>query len=420
MDEVMGQMPSIKPLFLISSLPEDTPGPSTAVGDQNDSDDEGAQPPMTGRKRKRDDELLDLIREDMRQQREAEERRAGRGWTDCFVIFYILTITVCLFSLAVTEMNEVPQQISLTVAKLGDNVTLTCDLFERGLFYWYKLNYGYMVQTVANGNFDKILFQINNSRFSATKVGNVLSLTIRNVSKEDEATYFCQAGSSFSMRFKNGTILAVNDPKTQHKFFTVKQTPDVNSVHLGDTMTLQCSLLSENKNDTDQCPDEDKVYWFKGASESHPGIIYHGSIRNKEDERCDYSLSKTITNSSDAGTYYCAVVTCGEILFGKGTKVEIEEFPLIALLGALLTCSVLMNFALILTRKKIQPRKHREDHSVPDLVDDWLPGDPMTTPRPIDWLIVCTWEYKRLKILHTRGNCCSEVNMQCPPRLLCM
>ncbi|KAL4009438.1 hypothetical protein ACER0C_003290 [Sarotherodon galilaeus] len=58
--------------------------PSTAVGGQNDSDDEAAQPPTTGRKRKRDDELLDLIREDMRQQREAEERRAGRGRTDCF------------------------------------------------------------------------------------------------------------------------------------------------------------------------------------------------------------------------------------------------------------------------------------------------------------------------------------------------
>uniref|UniRef100_A0A3Q2WFJ7 Ig-like domain-containing protein n=1 Tax=Haplochromis burtoni TaxID=8153 RepID=A0A3Q2WFJ7_HAPBU len=108
--------------------------------------------------------------------------------------------------------QQVPQQISLTVAKPGDNVTLTCALSgsDQGLFYWYKLNFGYMVQTVAEGSFDKILFQKNNSRFSATKVGNVHSLIIRNVSKKDEATYFCQAGSSFSMRFKNGTIVAVN------------------------------------------------------------------------------------------------------------------------------------------------------------------------------------------------------------------
>ncbi|CAI5652769.1 unnamed protein product [Oreochromis niloticus] len=265
-----------------------------------------------------------------------------------------LVSLILLSTLSVTEMNEVPQQISLTVVKLGDNVTLTCALSEtdRGLFYWYKLNFGYMVQTVTGGSFDKISFQINNSRFSATKVGKVLSLNIRNVSKEDEATYFCQAGSSFGIKFINGTILAVNDPKIQHKFFTVKQTPDVDSVHLGDTMTLQCSLLSEKKNDTDQCPDEDKVHWFKGASESHPGIIYHGSIRNKEDGRCDYSLSKTITHSSDAGTYYCVVVTCGEILFGEGRKVDIRQKwdPVVIVLGMLLALCVIVIAVLILSR----------------------------------------------------------------------
>ncbi|CAI5641398.1 unnamed protein product [Oreochromis niloticus] len=58
MDEVIGQRPSIRPAVLISSLPEDTPGPSTAVGDQNEreeeTDEEGGQPPTTGRKRRGD------------------------------------------------------------------------------------------------------------------------------------------------------------------------------------------------------------------------------------------------------------------------------------------------------------------------------------------------------------------------------
>ncbi|KAL3972578.1 N-acetylgalactosaminide alpha-2,6-sialyltransferase (sialyltransferase 7C) [Sarotherodon galilaeus] len=80
MDKVIGQRPSIRPPVLLSTLPEDTPGPSSAVGDQNlaesDTNEEDSQPPTTGRKRKRDrdDELLNLIREDMQQQREAEER----------------------------------------------------------------------------------------------------------------------------------------------------------------------------------------------------------------------------------------------------------------------------------------------------------------------------------------------------------
>ncbi|KAL3973323.1 elongation factor 1-delta [Sarotherodon galilaeus] len=244
-----------------------------------------------------------------------------------------LVSLILLSTLSVTEMNEVPQQISLTVAKLGDNVTLTCDLSgsDTKLFYWFKLNFGYMIQTVTKGTYEKMSLngQFNNSRFSATKVGKMLSLNIRNVSKEDEATYFCQAGSSQSISFINGTIVAVNDPKTQQKSNTMKQTPAVESVRLSEPKTLQCSFLSKDENGKHQSPNEDKVHWFKGVSESHPGIIYHGSIKNKEDRRCDYSLSKTITNSPDAGMDYCALVTCGEILFGKRTKVEIVIWSMV-------------------------------------------------------------------------------------------
>ena len=78
MDEVLGQRPSVAPPVLIASIPEDTPGPSAAVGDQEEEEDEDeSRPgPAAGRKRKRGDELIELIREDMRLQREAEERRA--------------------------------------------------------------------------------------------------------------------------------------------------------------------------------------------------------------------------------------------------------------------------------------------------------------------------------------------------------
>uniref|UniRef100_A0A3B4H3C3 Ig-like domain-containing protein n=1 Tax=Pundamilia nyererei TaxID=303518 RepID=A0A3B4H3C3_9CICH len=255
-----------------------------------------------------------------------------------------------LVPLILLSTLEIPQQMSLHEAKLGDDVNLTCVKNNAEFSYWYKLNFGYLLETVAKGTYGRISLsgQFNNSRFSATKVGHVHSLIIRNVSKEDEATYLCHAGSVYETEFINGTILAVKDPKTQLKSVTVKQTPDMESVHLGDTMTLQCSLLSKNKNDTDQCPGEDKVHWFKGGSESHPGVIYHGNVRNKEDGRCDYSLSKTVTNSSDAGTYYCAVVTCSEILFGEGTKVVTS----IAVLVTLLIFSVLVNFGLIVSRKK--------------------------------------------------------------------
>ncbi|XP_067374737.1 uncharacterized protein [Channa argus] len=260
-----------------------------------------------------------------------------------------------------SQAQEGPYQMSLTVTELGDNVTMTCSVSadETGLFYWFKLNLGYMVQTVAAGTFDKISLkeQFDNSRFTLTTVGVQYLLAIRNVSKEDEGTYFCQAGSAYIMKMINGTMLAVNDPKNLQRSVHVKQLPQTVSVELGNSVTLTCSLLSQNKENRDQCPGKHNVYWFRAESgESQPGIIYTTpNISNHEQEKrsCVYSLSKSIEKSTDAGTYYCAMVTCGEILFGEGTKVETRQelWPLIIVLWILLGCCVIVIVSLILSRK---------------------------------------------------------------------
>ncbi|KAK0145344.1 hypothetical protein N1851_015765 [Merluccius polli] len=80
MDEVLGQRHSTTPPVLIASVPKDTPGPSTVVDDQEEAEEE-SQPRPERRKQRREDEL---IKEDMRLQREAEERRAqeSRGVPD--------------------------------------------------------------------------------------------------------------------------------------------------------------------------------------------------------------------------------------------------------------------------------------------------------------------------------------------------
>ncbi|XP_067455926.1 uncharacterized protein [Thunnus thynnus] len=102
-------------------------------------------------------------------------------------------------------------------------------------------------------------------------------------------------------------------------------------VRPGDSVTLQCSVLSDSENK--KCPEEHRVYWFRaGSDESHPSFIYtHGnsgdecekSSETRSPQKCVYSFSKEVS-SSDAGTYYCAVATCGEILFGNGTKLNTE------------------------------------------------------------------------------------------------
>ncbi|XP_034453167.1 uncharacterized protein LOC117768862 isoform X2 [Hippoglossus hippoglossus] len=272
-----------------------------------------------------------------------------------------LSALILLTTLSLHQTVEVPQQIPLIVANLGDNINLTCSVSgkEAWLFFWYKLNFGYMVQTLAKGASPdtKLQGQFDSPRFTVKTVGDLYILTIRNISKDDEATYFCQAGEAYIFTFINGTILAVKDHKNQPKHIYVKQSPETASVQPGNSTTLQCSLLFKHKENLVQCPGEHSVHWFRaGSGRSHPGFIYTQSSRRDEQEEksCVYSLSKTIHNSSDAGTYYCAVVTCGEILFGEGTKVEMrqEQLPLVIALGTLMLCCIIVIVALILFRKK--------------------------------------------------------------------
>nr|XP_033489731.1 uncharacterized protein LOC117261438 [Epinephelus lanceolatus] len=265
---------------------------------------------------------------------------------------------ILLSTLSLIQTAEVAEQISLTVVEPGGSLNLTCPFFgnEAGLFYWYKLKFGYMVQTVAAGTFRTVNLHVlfDNSRFTVTKVNSQYVLNIRNVSKEDEATYFCQAGSAYIMKFINGMLLVVNDHKNQKKSFYVKQNPEAEWVEQGERVTLECSLVSTNKETSDECPGEHSVYWFRSRSgESNPSIIYTQSDE-QEERSCFYSLSKTIQTSSDTGTYYCAVVTCGEILFGEGTKVETKNqlCPYLVVLGILLGCSVIVIVALIIFRNR--------------------------------------------------------------------
>uniref|UniRef100_A0A8C7Q8M8 Ig-like domain-containing protein n=1 Tax=Oncorhynchus mykiss TaxID=8022 RepID=A0A8C7Q8M8_ONCMY len=102
------------------------------------------------------------------------------------------------------------------------------------------------------------------------------------------------------------------------------------SVQPGDSVSLNCTIHTET------CAGEHSVYWFRhGSGKSHPGIIYSIGDRSDQCENsseaesstqsCVYNLPKRNLSLSDAGTYYCAVASCGEILFGNGTKLVIDH-----------------------------------------------------------------------------------------------
>uniref|UniRef100_A0A3P9PHY8 Ig-like domain-containing protein n=1 Tax=Poecilia reticulata TaxID=8081 RepID=A0A3P9PHY8_POERE len=234
---------------------------------------------------------------------------------------------------------------------IGDSITFDCSTSEKELkfLYWYKQSLGHMVEIVASVILGQqtISDKYKGSHFVTIK-GSRYDLTIINISKEDEATYFCHIGTTYSQKFISGTFLAVNDDKQQKSLY-LKQHPKTELVQQGATVTLQCSLLSKSK-EKSQCPTKPSMYWFRTESERfHPGIIYtQRNISDKDlDRSCSYSLS--VRDSSDTGVYYSAVVACGSIVIGEGTKVEMKQNvdSLVITLGGLLACCVIVIVLLI-------------------------------------------------------------------------
>lgn len=93
-------------------------------------------------------------------------------------------------------------------------------------------------------------------------------------------------------------------------------------------MTLNCTLLKGSS------AEGDNVYWFKKDTvDSHLGIMYshknsssHCAKKSESScsaQRCVYSFTKKNVSRSDVGTYYCAVASCGEVLVGKGTRLDV-------------------------------------------------------------------------------------------------
>uniref|UniRef100_A0A3B4CTP3 Ig-like domain-containing protein n=1 Tax=Pygocentrus nattereri TaxID=42514 RepID=A0A3B4CTP3_PYGNA len=123
---------------------------------------------------------------------------------------------------------------------------------------------------------------------------------------------------------------------------SVLQTVERWSVSPGESVTLQCTVMSEIR------AADLRVLWFRAAAgQSLPEIIY--THQNSSSRQCEissstncflYEFSKNILDQHHTGTYYCAVAVCGKIIFGNGTSVELSKCSCV-LLG---TCSILVLF----------------------------------------------------------------------------
>ncbi|XP_030224827.1 uncharacterized protein LOC115552673 isoform X2 [Gadus morhua] len=272
------------------------------------------------------------------------------------------------------QTQEDPQSLYLKEAKLGDTVTLDCTVLKdkniNEVLNWYKQSLGFNPQMVASRYYTSKIKPSFTLRVTVGE-GSNFNLTITNVKKEDEANYFCNQGSYQKNLWKNGVFLTVKDQNYQRFVSqTVVQQPVSASAQLGDPVALQCSITSQRTDPSNQCQGEPSVYWFRSGP-SHPAAIYMNGNRSGEclnssgppsaPQSCVYTLPKNNVDSSDAGTYYCALAACGEVVFGNGTKLEITEpyiNPVTMVLGILLVCCLVGNIIQFVTRNKKQVCEH--------------------------------------------------------------
>ncbi|XP_010886078.3 uncharacterized protein LOC105020612 [Esox lucius] len=244
--------------------------------------------------------------------------------------------------------------VTFLYARLGDSVTLQCfDPGKGSKILWYKQTAGQKPELISTifKLADGVTFHNNfkeNPRFTVPGGKGTIHLRISNIQPSDSAMYYCGGIDLYSLEFTTGIFLILTGSSK-----TVIQQPVSDSVHPGDSVTLNCTI------NTGTCEGEHSVYWFRHDSgESPPGIIHTNGDRSGQcikspesgspTQSCVYNLPKRNLSLSDTGTYYCAVASCGEILFGNGTKLDVggcKGDPLLlmyCLVTALVLCVILI------------------------------------------------------------------------------
>ncbi|XP_067380481.1 immunoglobulin kappa light chain-like [Channa argus] len=298
------------------------------------------------------------------------------------VVGFYLTCLVLWKTAQMADLKSSPtfhHSTDFVPVDVGAEVTLQCfhESDIASYLYWFKHILGQKPRLISSLNQYNQMISFddefkNSSRFTVTAENGKNHLTITNIDISDSATYYCLSANFNNIEFKEIIIVSVkgsglNVPTLVHQ--SVSET-----IHPGDSVMLNCTVHTRT------CDKEHSVYWFRNSEESHPGILYtHGDRSNqcernseKQTHTCVYNLSMKNLTRSHVGTYYCAVASCGHILFGNGTKLDIEgegiSYGLVYFLSGALsftTILLLLLTYLLYKRSKYQPTELQTRFSAP-------------------------------------------------------
>ncbi|XP_027143764.1 immunoglobulin kappa light chain-like [Larimichthys crocea] len=295
--------------------------------------------------------------------------------TSAKFVFYLTCLFLGIMA-QVTELkssSSVLQESDFLSVNAGDEVTLKC-FYERQTdtgtnHYWYKQSLGQKPRLISSFySFDSkgdLYEEFNNSRFTLDTGNGKNHLKISDLQMLDSATYYC-VNTSVKFTFAEVITVSVKGSGLNIPALVHQSAPE--TIQPGGSVTLNCTVH------TGTCDGEHSVYWFKDSEESHPGLIYTHGGRNDQCERkpntqthtCVYNLPMKSLNLSHAGTYYCAVASCGHILFGNRTKLDSEgsstdevdsPFLVYFLIGALTFTTILVVLLVFSLYKMIKRNK---------------------------------------------------------------
>uniref|UniRef100_A0A3Q0S891 Ig-like domain-containing protein n=1 Tax=Amphilophus citrinellus TaxID=61819 RepID=A0A3Q0S891_AMPCI len=276
-------------------------------------------------------------------------------------IFLALLYKIC--QVLAGNMPSVLQESGIKTAKVGAEVTLECRCQDDAVTFlsWYQQSLGgkpEIISTRMKHNPEAEIYPKYKKRFRVIveSQNSVEYLKIANLSLSDSGTYYCGVLVFNAIEFGQGVFLHVKTSVTN--IGSAIAQPTLKPLRLGQSLNLNCTVEAE------PCTGEPNFYWFRhGASQSavmYPSEGHTCTSISKETphrQNCTLNLAIKSVSSSDAGIYYCALASCGEIIFGNGTKVEIVVPPvLVYCLSVALAVSIIVLLVLAFIMYKLRKR----------------------------------------------------------------
>ncbi|XP_038124356.1 uncharacterized protein LOC119772125 [Cyprinodon tularosa] len=272
--------------------------------------------------------------------------------------FLLLLFKLCeLFNFIKTY--DIIQETGIRAANAGETVTLPCSCQHNAItyFFWYQQKLGHKPHLISNRmkhSKESIISPAYKDRFQVLSEPEegLNNLMIIDLKPSDSGTYYCVILAFNTIEFGQGLFLHIKTASSNTQL-PIQQSA-LSPLQLGDSLNLSCSVSAE------PCKGEQSLYWLRHTA-SQPSLMYPSAkncigLKNGP-LHCTSNLELNSVMSSDAGTYYCALTSCGMVVFGEGTNVEILASSfLVYVLGVAVVISIIGLLFLSFLRNKLKSK----------------------------------------------------------------